>query len=37
MITTQVPQPFHRPGRVYEEKIDGWRMLAYGTASASAW
>jgi bifunctional non-homologous end joining protein LigD len=22
-------QPFHRPGWVYEEKVDGWRMLAY--------
>jgi ATP-dependent DNA ligase len=21
-------QPFHRPGWVYEEKVDGWRMLA---------
>ena len=25
MLTT----PFHRPGWVYEEKVDGWRMLAY--------
>ena len=24
-----VRQPFHRDGWVYEEKIDGWRMLAY--------
>jgi ATP-dependent DNA ligase len=23
------PEPFHRPGSVYEEKYDGWRMLAY--------
>jgi bifunctional non-homologous end joining protein LigD len=22
-------QPFHQPGWVYEEKVDGWRMLAY--------
>jgi len=22
-------QPFDRPGWVYEEKVDGWRMLAY--------
>jgi len=29
MIPTQVRQPFHRDGWVYEEKIDGWRMLAY--------
>jgi bifunctional non-homologous end joining protein LigD len=25
---TLVP-PFHRPGWIYEEKIDGWRMVAY--------
>ena len=29
MQATQVKQPFHREGWVYEEKIDGWRMLAY--------
>jgi bifunctional non-homologous end joining protein LigD len=29
MRPTQVKQPFHRDGWVYEEKIDGWRMLAY--------
>ena len=29
MQPTQVRQPFHREGWVYEEKIDGWRMLAY--------
>jgi hypothetical protein len=29
MIATQVSKPFHRDGWVYEEKIDGWRMLAY--------
>ncbi len=22
-------QPFDRPGWVYEEKVDGWRMVAY--------
>jgi hypothetical protein len=22
-------KPFHRPGWVYEEKYDGWRMVAY--------
>jgi bifunctional non-homologous end joining protein LigD len=22
-------KPFHRPGWVYEEKYDGWRMLAF--------
>jgi bifunctional non-homologous end joining protein LigD len=29
MIPSQVKQPFHRDGWIYEEKIDGWRMLAY--------
>jgi bifunctional non-homologous end joining protein LigD len=29
MIPTQVPEPFHRDGWVYEEKVDGWRILAY--------
>ena len=29
MQATQVKQPFHREGWIYEEKIDGWRMLAY--------
>jgi bifunctional non-homologous end joining protein LigD len=24
-----VREPFHRPGWVYEEKVDGWRMVAY--------
>ncbi len=27
MHATQVAQPFHTPGWVYEEKYDGWRML----------
>jgi len=22
-------EPFHRDGWVYEEKYDGWRMIAY--------
>jgi bifunctional non-homologous end joining protein LigD len=26
---TLVREPFHRPGWVYEEKVDGYRMLAY--------
>jgi hypothetical protein len=34
---TQVKQPFHRDGWVYEEKIDGWRMLAYKDGEASTW
>ena len=29
MAPTLVRAPFHRPGWVYEEKVDGWRMLAY--------
>jgi hypothetical protein len=29
MQPTQVRQPFHREGWIYEEKIDGWRMLVY--------
>ena len=29
MIPTLVRSPFHRPGWVYEEKVDGWRILAY--------
>ena len=26
--------PFHPPGWVYEEKYDGWRMIAYKDGSA---
>jgi bifunctional non-homologous end joining protein LigD len=33
MAATQVSRPFHRPGWVYEEKIDGWRVLAYKDAA----
>jgi bifunctional non-homologous end joining protein LigD len=29
MVPTQAPKPFHRPGWIYEEKSDGYRMLAY--------
>ena len=29
MLATLVPDPFHRPGWVYEEKYDGYRILAY--------
>jgi bifunctional non-homologous end joining protein LigD len=29
MHPTLVTKPFHRSGWVYEEKYDGWRMLAY--------
>jgi bifunctional non-homologous end joining protein LigD len=27
-------QPFHRPGWVYEEKVDGWRIVAYKAGSS---
>ncbi len=29
MLATLVAKPFHRPGWVYEEKYDGYRLLAY--------
>lgn len=29
MAPTQVREPFHREGWIYEEKVDGWRMLGY--------
>jgi bifunctional non-homologous end joining protein LigD len=29
MLATRVAEPFHRPGWVYEEKYDGYRLLAY--------
>src|SRR4051794_21098277 len=29
MIPTLVAKPFHRDGWAYEEKVDGYRMLAY--------
>ena len=32
MAATQVARAFHRPGWVYEEKVDGWRVLAYKDA-----
>jgi bifunctional non-homologous end joining protein LigD len=28
MHPTLVPKPFHRPGWIYEEKVDGWRLVA---------
>jgi bifunctional non-homologous end joining protein LigD len=34
MIPTQVSEPFHRDGWVYEEKVDGWRILAYKDRSS---
>jgi bifunctional non-homologous end joining protein LigD len=32
MAATEVRRPFHHPGWVYEEKVDGWRVLAYKNA-----
>jgi ATP-dependent DNA ligase len=29
MAPTLVREPFQRAGWIYEEKVDGWRMLAY--------
>src|SRR5919109_477648 len=29
MLATLVDEPFHLPGWVYEEKYDGYRILAY--------
>ena len=29
MLATLVPRPFNKPGWVYEEKYDGYRILAY--------
>jgi bifunctional non-homologous end joining protein LigD len=29
MAPTLVREPFHRAGWVFEEKVDGWRILAY--------
>ena len=34
MAATQIAKPFHRPGWVYEEKYDGWRMVAYKDGTA---
>ena len=29
MAPKLIREPFHRDGWVYEEKVDGWRILAY--------
>ncbi len=31
---TLIARPFHREGWVYEEKVDGWRMVAYKVAGS---
>ena len=36
MAPTLVREPFHRDGWVYEEKVDGWRMLGLQRRRASA-
>jgi bifunctional non-homologous end joining protein LigD len=33
MLATRTPEPFHKPGWVYEEKYDGIRVLAYKEGS----
>jgi bifunctional non-homologous end joining protein LigD len=33
MAPTRVREPFHRPGWVYEEKVDGWRIVVYKDGS----
>ena len=34
MQADEVAHPFHREGWVYEEKYDGWRMVAYKDGTA---
>ena len=36
MLATLVDEPFHRPGWVFEEKYDGYRILAYKEGSRVA-
>ena len=33
MLLSEVKRPFHKPGWVYEEKYDGYRMVAYKDGS----
>ena len=33
MAPTLVCPPFHRDGWVYEEKVDGWRIVVYKNGS----
>lgn len=33
MLLSEVKQPFHKPGWVYEEKYDGYRAMAYKEGS----
>jgi len=34
MRADEVARPFHRDGWIYEEKYDGWRMVAYKDGTA---
>jgi bifunctional non-homologous end joining protein LigD len=33
MAATLLPRPFHHAGWIYEEKVDGWRVIAYKEAA----
>ena len=33
MAATEVKRPLHHPGWVFEEKVDGWRVLAHKDAA----
>src|SRR5262249_17031669 len=37
MQPTLIAKPFHREGWVYEEKVDGWRMVAYKQGFSIRW
>ncbi len=34
MQPTLIAKSFHREGWIYEEKVDGWRMVAYKAGAA---
>jgi bifunctional non-homologous end joining protein LigD len=33
MLPIQISEPLHRDGWVFEERVDGWRILAYKDGS----
>jgi len=33
MLATLVAEPFHRDGWIFEEKVDGWRIVAHKDGS----
>ena len=35
-MAPMLAEPFHRPGWVYEEKYDGWRMIGQDDQGMSA-